>query len=96
MLHIATTDAGYVTLAERARRLIEETLKARRERRARYEARQAFLNLKHLDDRTLDDIGVTRAEVYNAAELPMDVNAARALHQMAAERKARQQPHERH
>lgn len=41
--------------------------------------RDAFLNLLRLDDRTLDDIGVTRADVKWAARLPLRVNASYAL-----------------
>lgn len=48
--------------------------------------RDAFLNLLCLDDKILDDIGLTRAEVECAARLPLRVNASDVL---AAEALAR-------
>ena len=42
--------------------------------------RAAFFNLLTLDDAILEDIGVTRGEVARAARLPLEINAARALH----------------
>lgn len=48
--------------------------------------RDAFLNLLCLDDKILDDIGLTRAEVERAARLPLRVNAS---HVLAAEALAR-------
>ncbi len=49
------------------------------ERRRRRLDRSAFLTLTGLDDATLRDIGLARADVEWAAQLPLDVNAARAL-----------------
>lgn len=48
--------------------------------------RAAFLHLARLDDRLLDDIGVTREDVEWAARLPLDRNAARALRGRATRR----------
>jgi uncharacterized protein YjiS (DUF1127 family) len=50
-------------------------------------ARRAFLNTFHLDDRMLDDIGVTREEVEWAANLPIRVNASQALHARSSARR---------
>lgn len=52
--------------------------------------RRDILRLADLDDRILDDIGVTRAEVHAVCELPLGTNAALALRRMASERRARQ------
>lgn len=57
-------------------------LAARRARRA------VFRDMARLDDRMLDDIGFTRAEVETAAGLPLEVNASLAVRHMAAERRA--------
>ena len=43
------------------------------------ERRDAFLNLLRLDDKILDDIGLTRAEVEFAARLPLRLNASDVL-----------------
>ena len=43
------------------------------------DARDAFAAVTRLDDRMLDDIGHSRAEVEWAAGLPLNVDAARAL-----------------
>ena len=51
------------------------------------EDRAAFMNLVYLDDRTLDDIGVTREGVLWAASLPMKINAALALRERAQMRR---------
>lgn len=90
MLHISTTQTGHVSLIEQSRRFFGEIARTHRERIRQREARQGFLNLRHLDDRTLDDMGLTRADIYNAAELPLHVNAAQMLRQTAARRKAKQ------
>jgi uncharacterized protein YjiS (DUF1127 family) len=50
--------------------------------------RDAFMNTVHLDDRLLDDIGVTREEVERAARLPLRVNASHALYARARSRRA--------
>ncbi|MFG6080052.1 DUF1127 domain-containing protein [Paracoccus litorisediminis] len=49
--------------------------------------RYAFLNLLRLDDEILEDIGVTRAEVEDAARLPLHVNASQALADKALARR---------
>ena len=50
--------------------------------------REAFLNLLRVDERALEDIGVTREDVDWAARLPLETNAALALRQRAARRRA--------
>jgi|GEM_PF-2176343 len=57
-------------------------------RRNLREARAAFMHVAHLEDRMLDDMGVTREEVLWAASLPLEVNAALALEARAARRRA--------
>ncbi len=59
-----------------------------RRRRELREARAAFMHTVYLDHRLLDDMGVTREEVLWAASLPLEVNAALALRERAAERRA--------
>ena len=51
--------------------------------------RAAFLNLLRLDDNILEDIGVTRAEVEDAARLPLRANASAALAEQALARRKR-------
>lgn len=41
--------------------------------------RAAFLNLTRLDERLLEDMGVTREDIRWATALPIEVNAALAL-----------------
>lgn len=50
--------------------------------------RRRFNRLLDLDDRLLDDIGVTRAEVEYASRLPLGVNAAMELRRLANGRRA--------
>ncbi|WP_424928455.1 DUF1127 domain-containing protein [Amaricoccus tamworthensis] len=50
-------------------------------------ARHAFRRTVRLSDRMLDDIGVTRAEVTQAAMLPIHINAAQWLHDTAKKRR---------
>lgn len=54
------------------------------------EARAAFMHTVYLEDRLLDDMGVTREEVSWAASLPIDVNAAEALRERALRRRVAQ------
>ncbi|MGI9487708.1 MAG: hypothetical protein ACR2RF_17880 [Geminicoccaceae bacterium] len=61
-----------------------------RRRRDLKEARAAFMHTVYLDDRLLDDMGVTREEVRWAASLPLEENAALALRERAAKRRAAQ------
>ncbi len=56
-------------------------------RRMHRDARDAFLNMLTLEDKILDDIGVTREDVKWAASLPVEVNASRALFARARRRK---------
>ncbi|WP_282605429.1 DUF1127 domain-containing protein [Pelagibius sp. Alg239-R121] len=58
------------------------------ERRSYREARAAFMQNVYLDDKLLDDIGVTREEVDWAAGLPVQINAALALHARARRRRS--------
>jgi len=62
-----------------------ESLSAKAELRRR---RRAFLNLATLDDRMLDDIGLTRSDVEKVAGLPLEINASLAVRQIAAARRA--------
>lgn len=61
-----------------------------RRRRDLNEARSAFMHMVYLDDRILDDMGVTREEVLWAASLPLEENAALVLRARAAKRRAAQ------
>ena len=54
--------------------------------------RRRLVRLLDQDDRMLDDIGVTRAEVEWAAGLPLARNAALDLHKVALERRRRERP----
>lgn len=58
---------------------------------ARLERRRRFRALLAYDDRTLDDMGVTRHEIERAAGLPLHVNAAVEVHRVA--RLRREQDH---
>ena len=51
--------------------------------------RRGFNRLLDLDDQMLDDIGVTRAEVQMAANMPLSVDAATELRRMSLERRRR-------
>ena len=52
--------------------------------------RRAFMNTFRLDDKMLEDIGVTREELEWAASLPLRVNASHALYARARERRQRE------
>ncbi len=67
---------------------LERVLVRLAERRANKQRRAAFETLCHLDERTLEDIGVTREEVDWAAGLPLGTNASRAMYQKAGARRA--------
>ena len=56
-------------------------------RRAQKDARTAFMNMLTLEDKILDDIGVTHEDVKWAASLPIEVNASRALFARARKRR---------
>ncbi len=85
---------GTVTGVSRARRLLcvlrrhfDKYICSRRLRRSQRDARTAFLPILRLDDRMLEDIGVTRDDVLWAARLPLEVNAAKAMHARARNRR---------
>jgi uncharacterized protein YjiS (DUF1127 family) len=59
---------------------------------ANWVTRRAFMNTFRLDDKMLDDIGVTREEVKWAASLPLRVNASHALYARARKRRDRAIP----
>ena len=73
--------AGLRSLFERFR----DGVRTRAEQRQR---RRLFLNVEGLDDRTLDDIGLTRSDVAVAANLPLEINASLAVREIAAQRRA--------
>lgn len=50
--------------------------------------RDAFRVLLHLDERMLDDIGLSRADILWAARLPLKVNAALELRRISETRKS--------
>jgi len=50
--------------------------------------RRAFLHMTALDDRALDDIGLSRADVETAANLPLEINASLAVRDIARDRQA--------
>lgn len=49
--------------------------------------RRRLRKMLDLDDHLLEDIGVTRAEVHMALDLPLSVNAATELYRMSLERR---------
>lgn len=89
MLHTSTTGSGYVTLYERVVGLVVSAIAGYRRRAELRESRQRFLDLTRLDDRTLDDIGVSRGDIHNAAELPLGIDAATAARRAFCERRSR-------
>ncbi len=50
--------------------------------------RDAFQALLHLDERMLDDIGLSRADILWASRLPLKVNAALELRRISENRKS--------
>ncbi|MEM1045446.1 MAG: DUF1127 domain-containing protein [Pseudomonadota bacterium] len=50
--------------------------------------RDAFAVLLHLDERMLDDIGLSRGDIQWAARLPLKVNAALELRRISENRKS--------
>ena len=77
---VSTFWAILQTLTSRLRHKLE----TRHEHRV---TRRAFMNTFRLDDKMLDDIGVTREEVEWAASLPLEVNASLALYARARKRR---------
>ena len=61
----------------------------RRLRRQQRINRQAFQQLLYLDDHLLRDTGYHRADLEDANNLPLDVNAAQAVKLMKSERHLR-------
>jgi len=57
---------------------------------ALWRKRRSFNRLLDLDDRMLDDIGVTRAEVLHASGLPLAMNAGLELRHVSERRRARE------
>lgn len=58
------------------------------ERRAQYKIdRDAFRTLERLDERELNDIGLTKDDVIWASRLPLSVNASKELAKVANGRK---------
>lgn len=53
------------------------------------ERRDAFRALARLDDRMLDDIGMSRGDLDWASRLPLQINAARELRILAERRRRR-------
>jgi len=76
----AKPDHAKFSLFDSVLGLIESTFGALQKSIATYrknaERRDAFKNLKTLDRRTLDDIGLTAGDVTWASKLPIDQNAA--------------------
>lgn len=68
------------------RKLLDAVARNVRRYRELRRDRAAFGNVARLDDRLLEDIGVTREEVEWAARLPLARNAARALRECATHR----------
>ena len=70
---------------------VEQVFQGLRRRAEQRLRRQAFLNMANLDERMLDDIGLTRGDVETAASLPLEINASLAVRQIAADRRAAEQ-----
>ncbi len=68
--------------------LVESVLQSWRRRAERRQDRRAFMNMAALDDRMLDDIGLTRGDVETAANLPLEINASQAVRRIAADRRS--------
>jgi hypothetical protein len=77
-----TTSAFRGWLFER----IERFRKWRQRRRQQRIDRLAFQRMLTLDDHLLNDIGHQRADLEDANNLPLDVNAAQAMRMLRAER----------
>lgn len=84
---------GLVRLLHRS--LAEATAEVRR-RASDLRRRLAFQRVVHLDDRMLDDIGLTREEVSWANGLPLHMNASHEAHTAARLRRERERrrPHQ--
>lgn len=62
------------------KRWLEAIVARHRKRRQQRIDRQAFQQMRLLDDDILDDIGVTRSNVEWASQLPIHQSASQALH----------------
>ena len=92
MTYLTDRDIGRASPAKSGlasiKRFVDAAFEAVSTWRQRRDARDAFVGLLHQDDRILADIGVLRDEIEWAARLPLDVDAARALHDAAQRRRA--------
>ncbi len=55
-----------------------------------WQRRRKLTQLQDLDDKMLQDIGVTRAELHRVTRLPLSVNAAVELQKLALSRRQRE------
>jgi uncharacterized protein YjiS (DUF1127 family) len=78
------------TPMERLAGIATAVVEAWRRRREQRETRAAFLNLMTLDDHMLDDLGLRRHEVAEAAALRLEENAGLVVRRMADERRAQE------
>lgn len=67
------------TIGSALRAALDKLIAYRKVRREQRDARDAFLNLLTLDDRLIEDAGLTRYDVERAARLPLHVDAAEIL-----------------
>jgi len=87
-LSVRTSNALYFSWAQKLYYpIISVVTEHIRTRRAQKEARAAFNNICHLDDKMLNDIGVSREEVDWALSLPLEVNASKAVFMKARRRR---------
>jgi uncharacterized protein YjiS (DUF1127 family) len=78
-----TQRAGLSRLKDFLRRRIDALRKDRALRKQWRINRLAFQHMLYLNDRILEDIGVTRADVFRANGLPLRVNAALELRKIS-------------
>lgn len=69
------------------REIFKKYRHSRQLRKSQRDARTAFLPILRMDDQMLEDIGITREEAQWAAGLPLEVNAAKAMHARARNRR---------
>ena len=77
LLHTPALTVAWMALAGAARGLQRRLRQALQDGRRRRQARRAERLLMSLDDRTLRDLGVSRAEVPSLAHDPQDATRAR-------------------
>lgn len=75
------------TLASKFRHLVKRRLQDFQQYRSNRIDRLAFQSLVKLDDRVLNDIGVTRGDVIWANKLPLAMNAAQELNKISKTRR---------